>query len=352
MTFRPAVAFVRRTRRDRPRSRRALVGAAALAAAVLVAPGLARSETIKDSTGRTLTMPAAVAHVVPAGVPAQVLLQVLAPGKLVGLVEPFKPEHMIYVGPALAGLPQVPVLTRTTAAGDVADVVALKPDVVVDYGKVSARYTAADELIGKELKVPAVLFDGSLSRAPAVLRVLGHALGVASRGEAVAGMVSGVLDRVGPVSALAEADRVKVYLARGADGLDAARGGTSFDEAIRLAGGRNVVTGTGPTFRRMSVEAVVALKPAVVIVADPQALVAPLRAALPKDVTVVLDAGEPYPVLTGPPSLNRIVGVAALAAILHPGAIKPDRDAATRLEADLFAFPAGMAVPAPLQIKD
>ena len=110
------------------------------------------------------------------------------------------------------------------------------------------------------------------------------------------------------------------------------RGGTSLDEPIRLAGGRNVVQGGGGTFRRMEVEAVVALKPAVVVVSDLEALTSSLHDALPKGTRFVLDAGEPYKVLTGAPSLNRLVGAAALAAILHPDKVKSDADAIRRFE--------------------
>ena len=94
--------------------------------------------------------------------------------------------------------------------------------------------------------------------------------------------------------------------------------------------------------------AVVALKPAVVVVSDLEALQSPLRAALPKSTRFVWDAGEPYKVLTGAPSLNRLVGAAALAAILHPDKADGDPDAILRrLETMLFPIPPGLAAPGP-----
>ena len=307
--------------------------------------------TLKDSADRTVIVPANVAHVVPAGAPAQVLLQVLAPGKLVGLVEPFKPEHAIYVDPAVAALPQIPQLTRTDAPGDIAAVAALKPDLVVDYGNVSGRFVAADEKIQQELSVPTVLYGGSLADAGALATALGGALGVGARGTEVAGIVRDVLARAAPLANLADEARVPVYVARGPDGLSALRAGTSFDEPIKLAGGRNVVAAAGGTFQRMSVDAVVALKPKVVIFSEQEALTSPLRAALAKDTMVVLDAGEPYKALTGPPSLNRLVGLAALASILHPDKVKADPEIVLHAQAGLFPPPAGVAYPAPLQVR-
>ncbi len=320
------------------------------ALAVICQP--ASAATLTDSVNRSVEIPAEVALVVPAGIPAQILLHALAPGKLGGLVEPFAPDHAIYVDANLARLPQIPLLTRTDASGDVAAVASLHPGLVVDYGSTAARYAAADEKIQAELKVPAVLFSGGLDQAADTARRLGQALGAAERGKVVAAAIEGVLAKVKPVAGLPDAERVAVYLARGSDGLDAARAGTTFDEPIRLAGGRNVVTGGGGAFRPMSVDEVKALKPAVVIVAETEALHGSLRAALPAGTRFVLDAGEPYKVLTGPPSVNRLAGVLALAVLLHPDKVQADPEALTRIETGLFPIPPGLSEPAPLQVRE
>lgn len=342
---------------DGPRGRRTPVRRAfsSIAALVFGLPfglTMAPAATLKDSADRAVTIPPAVKSVVPAGAPAQVLLQALVPTLLAGLVEPFKPEHAIYVDAKIVALPQIPMLTRTDAPGDVAAVATLKPGVVVDYGNVSARFIAADEKIQGELEVPTVIFGGGLGETGAVARTLGAALGSASRGDAIAATAREVLSRAKPVSDLPDAERIRVYVARGQDGLLAMRAGSSFDEPIRLAGGKNVVVGGGGTFQRMTVDAVLALRPAVAVFAEQEALSSPLRAALPKDTRVVLDAGEPYKTLTGPPSLNRLVGLAALPAILHPDKFNPDPGFVRRVQASLFPIPADLAYPSPLQARN
>ncbi len=312
-----------------------------------------QAEPLVDSTGRTQEVAAPVSVAVPAGPPAQILLQAIAPGKLGALVEAFGPDHVMYVDARVAALPHVAMLTRSAAPSDIAAVTALKPGLMVDYGSLSPRYVAAAEKIAEELRVPAVLFSGDLADVPATVRTLAKPLGEVARGEAVASAAQQVLDALKPLGALSDAERVGVYVARGADGLNAVHDGSALDEPIRLAGGRNVVSGGGGgMFRRMDVDAVVALKPAVVVVSDIEALKSPLRAALPKDTRFVLDAGEPYKVLTGAPSLNRLVGALALAAILHPGKAENDPDAIRRLETSLFPIPPGLAVPAPLQVRE
>lgn len=311
----------------------------------------ATAGTLKDGADRTVTIPAGVTSVVPAGPPAQALLQALAPGLLGGLVEPFKPEQVIYVDPKIAALPQIPMLSRTDAPGDVAMVAALKPGLCVDYGNVSARYVAATEAIQEELHVPAAIFGGDLANTGAVATALGSALGVDGRAKQIAAAIAEVMARIKPVAELADDARASVYMARGSDGLQAMRAGASFDEPIRLAGGRNVVVASGGPFKRMSIADVVALKPSVVIFAESEALSSPLHDALPKGTIFILDAGEPYKVLTGPPSLNRIIGLEALAVILHPDRVEADPDEIKRLETTLFPIPPGLAVPAPLQVR-
>lgn len=305
--------------------------------------------SLSDSVNRTVEISADITAVVPAGPPAQVLLEALAPDKLAGLVEPFKPADVIYVDRRVAELPQIPMLNRTSAPGDIAMVSALKPGLVVDYGNASARYAATDQKIQKELGVPAVLFGGKLGDAGRVATILGAAIGEVERGKAIAATAEDVLGRAKPLADLSDSDRIAVYLGRGSEGLIAPRSGTSFDEAVRLAGGRNVVEGGNGTFKHMSVEEVVALKPAFVVFSDRDALKSPLRAALPPGTRIVLDTGEPYKVLTGPPSINRLVGVAALALLLHPDKFRMEPEDVTRVEAKLFPVPPGLALPAPLQ---
>ena len=317
----------------------------------MLLPAAVGAATLTDSAQRKVEVPANIAEVVPAGAPAQVLLQALAPSKLAGVVEGFKPEHAMYVDPALVKLRQIPQLTRTAAPGDVAAVKALSPSLVLDYGNVSARFIAADEKIQTTLGVPTLLYGGALAQIGDVVRVLGDVLDVKPRAATIASVAAGVLARAKPVSELPDAERVPVYAARGIDGLLAMRGGTSLDEPIRLAGGRNVVAASGGTFQPMTVEAVVALKPKVVIFGEEEALSSPLRKALPPGTIVVLDAGEPYKALTGPPSLNRLVGLAALLGILHPDTAKTSPEVAARVEADLFPPPPGIALPAPLQVR-
>jgi hypothetical protein len=116
---------------------------------------------------------------------------------------------------------------------------------------------------------------------------------------------------------------ISVYYARGSDGLRAVRAGSSIDEGIILAGGRNVISPREGTFSVMSVEDVAVLKPSVIILADPKAVEqgSPLRKALPIETLFLVDRGLPYGWIERPPSLNRLIGALWLASRLYPGEI-------------------------------
>lgn len=304
--------------------------------------------TLEDANGQHITLPEIPRRVLPAGPPAQILLHALAPERLAGLVETFTPDAVIYVDRAVLARPFVPMAARNQAPADVATLRALKPNLVLDYGSVEARYATGDAAAARRLAVPVLLFDGRLEAAPGLLMKLGPALGVAARARLLSDRLSRILATVRPLADLPENQRVPVYLARGADGLTGARSGSAFDEPLRMAGGRNVVSAGVGAFRRMRVEEVLALHPKVVVFEDREALSSPLGKALAPDTIVLLDNGVPYKVLTGAPSLNRMVGLVALASILHPDRFRMDPEDLPRVETLLFPIPPGLAVPAPL----
>ena len=146
------------------------------------------------------------------------------------------------------------------------------------------------------------------------------------------------LQKLAPVTSKTLGDRVSVYYARGSDGLRAIRTGSSLDEGIALAGGRNVVSTGEGTFSSMSVDEVAALKPSVVVLADPKAAEpgAPLRKALPAETRFLVDLGLPYGWIEHPPSLNRLIGALWLASHLYPDEISFPAEDARRMSVALF----------------
>jgi iron complex transport system substrate-binding protein len=301
------------------------------------------AEPFKDAADRTVEIPAKITRIIPAGPPAQVLLYALAPERLAGLVEAFPAEGQAFVPAAFRSLPVIPRLSRSTTPADIESLKHLSADLVVDYGNIGANYVTAADKAQEELGIPTLLLDGKLAATPGNLRQLGALIGVSERGERLAGLAQKVLDRLAPLAALGDAQKVSVYLARGGDGLNAVRPGTSLSEAIDLAGGRDVVKPGSGVFAKMSVEDVVALEPDVVVFEDPAALKSALRAALPAKTRVFVDQPAPFGTLESPPSLNRLIGAVALAAILHPDRMPADQAFLVDLQQNFFGpIPAGL----------
>lgn len=293
-----------------------LQATAALALLCFASSGLAAP--FRDAADRTVDIGAKVDRIIPAGPPAEVLIYALAPGKLAGLVETFPAEGLSFVPEAYRKLEPIPRLSRGPTPEDFEKLKQLKADLVIDYGNVGKGFVASIDKAQTELGVPAILVDGKLAATPKVLREVGALIGAAERGERLAALAEKVLEKLAPLAALPEDKRPSVYLARGNDGLLAVRPGGSVGEAVDAAGGHNVVASGSGAFVKMKVEEVVGLAPDIVIFENADALKSPLRAALPAKTRVYLDQPAPFGALESPPSVNRLIGALALAAILHP----------------------------------
>ena len=189
-----------------------------LAASLVLVGATVFSQTVfVDDANRRVTVPPRVARVFAAGAPAEVLLYTLVPEMLVG-------RNRVPEGDALEFFParyRNPVLIRQLPEvdnpGADAELVALKPDVYVDYGTVQDDYIAAVEAVQRRTGVAGIILDGALPRIPEAYRRLGAAFGAADRGNRLADAANRLLGRYR--GALSRGTPVRVYLACSADGF-------------------------------------------------------------------------------------------------------------------------------------
>jgi iron complex transport system substrate-binding protein len=274
----------------------------------LLLPLAAQAADVTDATGRVVAVPDNVARVLPAGPPAAVLLEALAPDLMLGW--PFHPskEARALLAPAAAGLPTVP---RVTGKEDVfAAVVALKPDLIVDYGDVNPGYVALAEKTQQRTGIPTLLLNGALDQTPAVLRQLGVALHRSQRAEQLAKLAEQLLAL--PV----KTDHpVRVLYARGADGLTVAAPETSVTAIFTRLGYKVLAPSGQGTFRPATLAEITALDPDEVVFSDPrmrQTIAASpewraLRAV--REGHALVDPAVPFGWVEEPPSLNRLLGL-------------------------------------------
>jgi iron complex transport system substrate-binding protein len=103
----------------------------------LLCSGVASAAEVTDSTGRAVQVPDRILRVAPAGPPAAILLEAIAPDLMLGWPGPLSDDSKALL-PDSANHPRIP---RLTGRDDVTDkITALHPDLIVDYGEVTPRY--------------------------------------------------------------------------------------------------------------------------------------------------------------------------------------------------------------------
>ncbi len=316
-----------------PLTRRTLLAAASGA---LIVPRMARAGTVTDDAGRVVTVPAKVQRVYPAGLPAAILLYMLAPELLLGWPRTNRPQDCAYMLPDICARPEI---ARITARGDstsTESIAALKPDLILDVGATGPRFSALADRVQQQTQIPYALLSGgilSLSTSYEKLgRLIGHETAGADFGDYCNMTLGAITNRIAFVPA---EKRPRVYSARGPRGLTTALGGSSHAELIELLA-RNVAGGSKGELGEVTVEQVRQWDPEVIVTinADFAASVrgdpdwASIKAV--RESRVHLMAGIPFGWFDAPPSGNRLIGLWWLGKILYPDLFKEDLRELTR----------------------
>src|SRR6266403_847866 len=137
--------------------RRTILGGLATA---LLLPDGARAETVSDSAGRSVPVPARVERVFPAGPPAAILLYTLAPDLLLGWPRANRPQECAYMLPDICTRPEVGRITGRGNTANLATALALKPDLIVDVGSTSETFVSLAARVQDQTGIPYALLDG------------------------------------------------------------------------------------------------------------------------------------------------------------------------------------------------
>ena len=304
--------------------KRLLRSALAILLIGLAVPGDAR--TVRDSAGRTVEIPDRIERVFAAGPPASILVYALKPEALLGWPRALRDYEKPYIAGPWRGLPETGRLTGRGGDANLERVIALEPDLIVDFGSVRDTYIDLADRVQEQTGIPYLLVNGRFAETAASLRLLGEALGVPDRGETLAADVEAAFAQLeAALGAVPETERPRVYLARGPDGLETGLKGSINTEIIEFAGGRNVADAPGRY-------GLVRASPEQVIVADPDTIVTWDRTfyrrvwqdPLWQGITAVrrgrvfLSPTAPFGWIDRPPSINRMMGLRWLAGLFYP----------------------------------
>ncbi|MEQ1582189.1 MAG: ABC transporter substrate-binding protein [Steroidobacteraceae bacterium] len=279
-----------------------------------------------DDAGRTVTLPAKVSRVFAAGAPADVLLYTLVPEMLVGRNQTPSAAAMEFIPPRFRT--PVAIASLPNADDDKADseLLALKPDVYIDYGDVAPDYVASLTNVQQRTGIPSIILDGRLEKIPETYRKLGAALGVKSRGDLLAAHAERILAKyAGLLAKPGSGPRPRVYLACNADGTSPCLEGEGSAEIARLLGALDVAGAlVDKPAQRPTIETIAAWNPDVIVAVNPAALARmrtdPAWQAVPAVTKNRIAVAPTLPFNWGPrpPSVNRLLGLMWLAHVL-PG---------------------------------
>lgn len=291
---------------------------AAMIVAGAFAGAIASAAEFVDDADRHVELADAPSRVFAAGAPAEILLYTLVPEMLVGRNHAPSPAAAALMPPQFRSLPSIANLPDRDDARYDAELIALGPDVYVDYGTVDEDYVAALEAVTVRTKVPGIILDGALGQIPDVYRRLGVALGVPERGARAADATRGVLDKY--------RDRldgsVRVYIACSGDALTPCYEGHSGGEAAQWLGAINVAGALATAPRRpWTLDEIRAAEPDVIVAFDAARLLGDTAwRSIPAVAAGRVHSPPALPFGWGsrPPSVNRLPGLVWLAYVL-PG---------------------------------
>jgi iron complex transport system substrate-binding protein len=304
--------------------------------AALLAPRVARAQSVTDGAGRPVPVPAKVTRVFPAGPPAAIMLYTLAPELLLGWPRANRPEEREFLLPDVGARPEVGRITGRGNTANLEVVLALKPDLILDMGSTSATYVSLADRVQQQTGIPYALLDGRFAGLADAYRTLGRLIGQPDKGDDYARVtedtIKAVTDRVATVP---QGGRPRVYYARGPRGLETGLGGSINVETIELLGD-NVAGGTRGGLANVSIEQVLLWNPDLIVTIDQDFAAtvrrdpawAPVKAV--RDGRVHLSPKMPFGWVDFPPCVNRLIGLRWLGKILYLELFPEDLKTQTR----------------------
>lgn len=296
----------------------------------------AKTRTIVDHAGRTLTIPSQINKIFSTSPVGSIMVYTLSPDKLVGWNYDLRPAERSYILPKYQALPNLGGWYAKSTC-NVEELLKIHPDVLINMGTVDETAISQAEQIQQQLNIPVIIVNGELTKLDQAYELVGDLLGEKSRSAELAAYCRQTVGEVAKTTAQIPADqRVKVYYAEGPKGLQTDPKGSPHTEVLDLVGAVNVADVPmkgGMGMAEVSLEQVLAWNPDVIItwhedqggtykniLTDPKWQ--DIKAVKNHRVYEIPDA--PFSWFDRPPSVNRVIGVKWLANLLYPETIKLD----------------------------
>ncbi|MCG8401174.1 MAG: ABC transporter substrate-binding protein [Firmicutes bacterium] len=315
-----------------------------------------QTRLITDMAGRQVEIPQKIEKVYSTGQPGVIALYAINPELLLGwCLKPAK-EEAEYINSKYLGLPVLGLMQGSNATANSEEIMLRSPDIILMMTYIDQVAILDAEAFQKRMGIPVVLADYALTRIPEAFRFLGDILSHSERAELLARYSENVLADAQKQSALIpEEERLNVYYAQGANGLQTAPGASPHSEVINYVGGKNVVTLAEESDGRLTVnmEQILSWNPDIVIASYTMA-----HGTVKGDNSMfdIISSGRetwnlvsavqnnmvfstpcyPYNWLDMPPGVNRIIGIMWMGNLLYPDYFSLDIREETRTFYRLF----------------
>jgi len=312
--------------------RRELLIASGLGACL---PTRAQTRSVTDSAGRRVNVPPQVQRIFPAGPPAAIWLYTLAPDALMGWPRANRGPELEFLLPGVGNRPEVGRLTGRGNTTNLEQLLASKPDLIVDAGSTRQTFVELADRVQAQTGIPYALLDGRLEATARGYTLLGELTGRVERAATLARYAQDTLRTVRERVARATS-QPRVYYARGPEGLETGLGGSINVEMFEAMGIRHVAAGLQGGLATVSIEQVLGWDPEVIVTIDQTFAQTVATNPLWRGVSAVksgrvhLSPKLPFGWIDFPPSVNRLPGLWWLGSKVFPSLFPEDLATLTR----------------------
>lgn len=305
------------------------------------------TRTFLDSAGREVIIPTQINKIAPSGPLAQIVLYTSSPDLLVGLASPFSSEAKEFIDKKYQKLPEFGQFYGKNASLNMEALSAAEPDVIIDIGE--AKKTVKEDMnkLQEQINIPTLFIEANLKNMPETYQKLGELLGNTQTTEKLASYCQQVIEKADSVrSSLKESEQKSIYYAAGNAGLNTNAEGSFHAQVIDEIGAKNAATGVDVVSKGggtvISMEQLVQWQPDYIL-AETKAVYDQIKTDESWQELTAVKAGKvyqvptaPYNFISSPPSVNRIIGIQWLGALVYPEQYKLNMEETVKAFYKLF----------------
>ena len=277
-----------------------------------------------DDLGREMDIPYPLERLSPSGNLAQMTMYALCPEKMVGLAKPLSKNAMDFMLDEIKDLPSFGNFFASKGNINKEALLMARPDAFIDVGEIKPNMAESFKSLEDQLGIPVIFIEGFLENIGDTIRELGRLTGLEERAEVLASYADRVVEFAIEKRGMIETP-VTAYYSSSPDGLDGFPTGSFHGEIVEFVGLENVVPeGFSAGGNKISIEQLLLWNPDIMLIQNEDAYrtittdsrFSGLDAV--KNDRVYLIPILPYPFLSNPPALNRLIGIFWLGKISYP----------------------------------